>query len=535
MLVETSRIKYYLDRAIEEKNAIKPSYNAILELTDMFSVIRDEGKQTLNTSTRNIDSDILDSISALVSYIMSSILPKSGQWADLEIDELRMRDEFGDNAQKSIDEINQYLGADVEKTFRYIQNSNYYEEVVKAMKSYVRVGTGCYAIRETGIPSKPFIYEYVGLDNLFILNDNFSKPNIIFKKHPDVNADYLRDIFGKDIKLPSNLDESIESKTTVYECVIPEYNEENAITVYNYIVATESLDEILLEKQLEYNVFCVFRWDTIEGNSWGSSVVMEQEGLLNELKSYQELYNTQAKRIANPSGIFYGNSELFNELSMEEGTLNYGGNPQIDGIGGASLQVIGGSGNLMPLDKLISDCRMRFKKSLMVDHLTTNIQDIKYGTAYAVSILHEMFRQRFANTYELLNSELVEPTFLAPFIILLRYGQLNLTKEVLPYVAIRYKSELSKANNVADVNKVIQYTQYVGQLKQANQMGIALNMPKTIAYVSDKLEIDKSLVPSESELVEIQEYEKQIMMQQAMAQQQGGMNDGTNMGNEQGV
>lgn len=259
-MIEQEKLKFYLSKATEEKDAIKPIYNKVLELTDPFSIIKDEGKLDFNTSNRTVDSDILDSISSLVSFIMSSILPRTGRWADLGIDEGKMREMFGDKAQKNIDDINSVLKEDVDTTFRYIQNSNYYEEIVKAMKSYVRVGTGCYAIRETGIPSKPFIYQYVGLDNLFILNDNFSNPSIVFKKHPDVNGNYLKDVFGKDINIPNEIDENnLNNNITVYECVIPDYDEESTLTTYNYMVLKEDLSEVLLEKQLEYNPFVVFR------------------------------------------------------------------------------------------------------------------------------------------------------------------------------------------------------------------------------------------------------------------------------------
>lgn len=258
-------------------------------------------------------------------------------------------------------------------------------------------------------------------------------------------------------------------------------------------------------------------WDTIEGSSWGSSVIIEQIGLLEELQEYQDLYKTQAKRIANPPGIFYGNVELFNSLSMEDGMLNYGGDPKLENNGNGfynSLQTIGNSSSLMPLDKLIQDCRDRFKSALMVKHLTMSIEDVKYGTATAVSIMNDLFRKRFSNTYEMINNELVNPTFLSPFIILLKYSQLNLTTEVLPYTSVIYVSELSKANNIYDINKIIQYTQYVSQLKQAQSFGIALNLPKSISYISDKLEIPPDLVPSESQLQAIQEYEQQMMQLQ---------------------
>lgn len=514
--MDLNTIKYYFSKATEEKEQIKPLYNSILELTDVYSTIKDEGRQEFSDAGREVDADVLDAISSLVSYIMSSILPRSSQWADVDVDEMKMKDMYGDQAQNNIDEINKYLSTDVKKTFKYIQSSNYYEEIVKAMKTFVRLGTGCFAIRETGIASKPFLFQYVGIDNLFILNDNFSKPNIVFKKHPEVNAIYIKDVFGKDVALPDGISEDdLETEIDIYECVIPEYDEETTLTSYNYMILSGDMSSILLEKVLEYNPFVVFCWDKLEGNSWGTSIVLEQKSLLEELKEYQDLYNTQARKIANPPGIFYGNVELFNSLSMEEAMLNYGGDP-FNGQDSASFQTIGVNGSLMPLDKLITDCRNRFKSALMVQHLTMSAEDVRYSTATSISIMNEMFRRRFANTYELINSELVEPTFLAPFIILLKYNMLNLTTEVLPYTNIRYVSELSKADNTTEVNKLLTYAQYVSQLQQFNQLGVALDLPKAIAFISDKLEVQKDLVPGETELKEIQDYQRQMMQQQMM-------------------
>lgn len=528
-MIDLEKAKYLYNKAIEDKDNIKPIYNSILELTDAFQTIKDEGKTEIG-SMREVDSDVISAIDTLGSYIMSSILPKQSQWADLDVDDLKMREIFGDQAQKNIDEIKNVLQSDVERTFRYIQASNYYVEVSKAISDFIKVGTGCYTIRETGIVSRPFVFQYVGLDNLFIYNDNFSKPNIIFKKHSDVNGEYLKDVFGDNISLKDVAsEEDYKKETTVLECVLPTYNEETGLTVYDYFVVNEAFDTLLLEKQLEYNPFIVFHWSTVAGTSWGSSIVLSQINLLKELAEYKSIFKTQAKRIANPPAIFYGNQELFYNLSFDEGVLNYGGNPQLDNFQ-SNLQVIGGNGNLMPLDTNINNLIRQFKESIMVSHLSMNMQDTKYNTAAAVMELHSLFRKRFANTYELINSELIQPTFLNPFIIMLKIGALNLTQEVLPYIAVRYVNELTKADNISKVNRLLNYLQTAQQVGVLNESGVMLNLSKTLPYIQDMMEIPHELVPSESEILEYQEVKKQAMMEQlqaqAMVQDQGGdMND----------
>lgn len=516
-MIDLAKLEFLLNKAKEAKEEIKTIYNDTLVLTDPFSEIKDEGKTTLNEQ-RSIDSDVVDAIDTLTSYIMSSILPRNGKWADLEVDANRMKELFGESVKTQIDEINKNLSSDIDNVFSYIQASNYYAEIAKSMKSFVRLGTGAYCIRETGSVSKPFKYEYVGLDNLFILEDSLSRPNIVFKLHPEINGETVIDLFGKDSKLPQELNEKEFDKTiNVFEITIPNFDETKNITTYSYIVCTEDLKNVIIEKELEYNPFIVFRWDVIEGSPWGSSVVLNNKNLLEELKNYKNIFNTQATKIANPPSIFYGNQELYYQLSNEEGTLNYGGDPS-KGAVNSQFQNIGVSSSLMPLDQLITDCRNRFKRALMVEQIGMSAVDAKYTTATAVQITHELFRKRFSNTYELINSELLEPTFMNPFIIMLKSQSLTLTTEVLPFMGIRYINELSRTNDNSDVNNLMNYISVVMQATQANMMGVAFDLPKTITYISNKMGVDKTLIPTEQELQDIQDY--RIQQQQQQEQQQ---------------
>ncbi|MGL5056828.1 MAG: portal protein [Fusobacteriaceae bacterium] len=381
MAISKEIIKHFYDKAVEEKDAIKTIYNDVLELTDPFSKIDDSGKQTLG-ELRNIDSTVIDTIDAFRSFIMSSVLPRQGEWATIQIDEERILDELGEGAQKEIDEVKKVLNENSKKVFKYLQASNYYKEVSKAIESFIKVGTGAFSIRESGSTAKPFMFSYVGLDNLYFLEDALSRPNIIFKLHPEVNASYMKDYFGAQCKVPSDIAEDRpEQNIDVYEVVIPEYDEQTTLTKYHYMVMSADFTDMYLETELTYSPIIVVRYDVIEGNSWGKSTVLALKNLLLELNNYKDLYITQARRIANPAAGFAGNMELFDQLSLEEGTISFLGDPNREGIQGQLTQ-LGGNQQLMPLDKLITEHRQIFRQALMVDDIVgASMQDGKGTTA----------------------------------------------------------------------------------------------------------------------------------------------------------
>ena len=134
----------------------------------------------------------------------------------------------------------------------------------------------------------------------------------------------------------------------------------------------------------------------------------------------------------------------------------------------------------------------------------------------------EMFRKRFANTYELVNSELLEPTFMGPFSILLKYEMLELTEEIIPFITIKYVNQLSKALDQSYVNELLIYAQTVAQLNQAAQLGVYMNLPKTITYIADKLGIPADLIPDEATLEEIEQAKIKQAQEQTQIEHVGG-------------
>ncbi|MGL5056830.1 MAG: portal protein [Fusobacteriaceae bacterium] len=135
-----------------------------------------------------------------------------------------------------------------------------------------------------------------------------------------------------------------------------------------------------------------------------------------------------------------------------------------------------------------------------------------------------MFRKRFANTYELINSELLEPLFMSCINVMMRYNMLSITEELIPYTQLQYVNALSNATNEGDVMKLTNYANIIAQLNQLNaQAGVAMNMPKTTIHVAEKLSIPLDLIPSEQEMQEIQTQRQEAQQAQAQQAQQEAM------------
>lgn len=530
MSIDLDKVGVYLAQATEEKNEIKSKYNEVLDLVDSSAKIEDLGKQGASDD-RDIDGEVSDAIKSLVSYLMTSLFNRTGEWATASIDEVKYNAQYGEDAVGTMAEINKTLSKDITQVFSQIQSSNYYVEIVKTIKDLVQVGTGGYAIRETGLASKPFTYEYLSLDNLFILSSSANLPLKVFKKHPEITAVYLKDVFGMDVKVPDGIsDEDYETTFDVYEVSIPEYDEEEGITKFTYAVLNEDLSEVLFEKELKYNPMVVARWDVSDRKAWGTSIVSDNISIVKSINEFKALYKLQARKIANPPKGFFGTIQQYNAINTNEGAINYFGNTITDGGGGfQGMQDIYSNSNLMPLYQSLQDERALFRKALMAEDIGMKAFDNKYTTATAIQISHELFRQRFGNTYELINSEVLKPAFLGPFAIMLKY-QLLSTKEIqLPLLGIKYTNELSKASDKTNAQNLVIATDIMLNMMDKNQKGLPMNISKILPDILKKYEINPEFFPTESELEQIAEQRKQAQQaqQQAMMQAQqaqGGQN-----------
>ena len=245
------KLVYYFEEAKKYKEEIKDDYNEVFELTDINFKIRDETTRQRLT-TRKVDSTVLECIRFLSNFIMTSVFSKTECWARLKsnIDVIKnITDTDTKGAEMLVNEIDEVLEKNSESVFWTNERTNYYTETNKALVDCIKVGTGIRKVVELNSTAKPFTYAYQNLDNIFFLEDNQGKPNIIFKKYIEKNLQDLKDMFGHlSMKIPTELNDEndLDKKITVIESIIGEFDEAKSITSYYHFIHTEDFAEELV-------------------------------------------------------------------------------------------------------------------------------------------------------------------------------------------------------------------------------------------------------------------------------------------------
>lgn len=528
MNVTKDKVIYYFEEAKKYKEDIKADYNETFELTDVSFVISDGDKKE-KTFTRKVDSVILDSQRFLCNFIMSTVFSKTGRWATLKsnLDVLKIiNDTDKAGAEVIAGEVDAVLERNSEAVYHSIDTTNYFTETAKSLADCAKVGTGVRKIIEQKSTAKPFTYAYQNLDNIYILDDAQGKPSIVFKKETEKNLQDLFDMYGhiKGFKAPKELKDinDLTQKINVIEAVIGEYEENESKTMYYHAVFTDDFSEILVEEVLEYNPYTVFRWSVDSSNPWGIGIGRANKYLLKQLKENVEMREKHRDKIVDPPVVYYGKYALINKVNLNAGKVNYGGE-LLDG-NKLAIQPVNSGVNLIPIEQDINDCRQRIRSAYIAQPLG-DVGDTRNRSATEMDLRIELFRKEFSGTYELLNTELLEPTFMDAYYILEKKGLLESleNKDYVKHSQIHYVNELTRSAGRGDVANIIDFYQMISVVVPEEQRGLLINVSEFVEYARDKMRIPLDIIPNADELNQKIEQQQQMMMIQEMSKAQGRM------------
>lgn len=526
--IKKEKLLFYFEKAKQYKDDIKGDYNETYALTDVSFEIKDDTSRQKATM-RGVDSTVLDSQRFLSSFIMSSVFSKTGRWATLKsnLDVLKIIHDTDEEGTKIIaNEVDKVLENNSESVYHAIDVTNYYTETAKAVMDCIKVGTGIRKIVEQKSTSKPFTYEYQNLDNIFILEDAQGKPNIIFKRYIEKNLQDIQDKFGhitgyKDPQELKNIND-LEEKIAIFEVVIGEFDEKTSRTMFYHAVYTEEFEECLAEESLEYNPYTVFRWSVDSSNPWGIGIGRANKHLLQELKNNVAKRAEHRDKIVNPPVNYYGDEKLINRVSLKAGKVNYGG-AWNDG-NKVAVQPIQTGMTLIPIDQDIADCRERIRKAYIAQPLG-DVGDMRNRSATEMDLRIELFRKEFSMTCELINTELLEPTFMNAYYILQSKGLLQEVEneDYVTHSQIHYVNELTRSAGRGDVMNMIDFYNMVGVVLPEEQRSFIFNVGKFVELARDKMRIPLDVVATAEELNENIAEQQKMMAIQMMSQAQGRM------------
>nr|DAP20039.1 MAG TPA: head to tail connecting protein [Caudoviricetes sp.] len=524
--ITREKLEYYFDNAKKYKEDIRGIYNEVYDYTDINFSIKDSGTVE-KQSKRGVESVILKSQNFLCNFIMSSIFSKSGRWATVKVNQeafKKLSGVDGEAAEGLSNEINKVLENNSDTVYFTNDNTNYYTETSKALLDCIKVGTGIRKIIELKDNTKCFTYAYQNLDNIYILEDNLGKPNIIFKVYVEKNLNDINDLFGHlPITVPKGLnEEKLDEKINIIECLIGVFDEDTSTYKYYHGLFTEAFEEALYEGELNYNPYTVFRWKINSSNPWGIGIGLENLDLFKELKDLKEKRKKHADKIVSPPLNFYGNIDLINKVSLKSNAKNYGGS----GIGGDryGVEPINIGTNLLPVEKDIEQVKQEIREVFMSQPLG-DVTDTKNRSATEMSLRHEMFRKEFSGTYELINTELLEPTFMNAYYIMDGKGLLNTTENesYINISQIQYINELTRNAGSDEVINTINFYMTLSQVVPENQRQFIFKIDELIDWASKKMRVPLDVLNNKEEIKQLIAQQQQLEQMQQMVMIQEGI------------
>ena len=525
--------KYYAD-AQTQKSSIASQYSLVQDYTDVTTQENSGYTNKKTVTFREVDEVVSSSIQDLNNFLMQSMFARGDKWASLKINETVYKNVNGlittnDTQSKiNIKDINENLESNIDTTFTYINESNFYTEISRSLRDALNLGTGCIKVIKQDSITKPFAYRYISTNMLYFLTNVQDEFTYTFKKICDVNkGDLLRNYSGyNNLIIPSDFQEE------GYKCDIIEsvrYSEEDK--VYTFTVSDSGFNDKILEVELNYNPYIIFRWNLEGDQPWGVGIGIKGLPLFKRLRDSYELRRKQAKKIVNPPMKASGDKALLAKLDLGDGKVNYGGEgtgmPSLNGDADSfNIESIYTTQTLMPLDQDIAQDKADIQDLYMSNPLG-NVEDYKNRSATETQARLNMMRTRWAVSFELIQEELLEVVLKSAYIIMLEKQLIVQDIEGFEAVSMNFINELSKLKEQEKVNNIVNYIQVALNASQyAQETG--LKTDKVLKYIADQYNIPEDLRLGADEILALEQQKAQFRAQQlAQAQldnqgQQGG-------------
>lgn len=511
---QRKRALYYYSHSEKHKNAINQFYEKVNKYIRPFFTIQEKEyikNPQLNKKLKHINLYIINCVEDFVNYLMSTLLPRGEQWGRATIDEeilkALMVDVETPYARAQATKLKKDLDDGTNTVFRFLNKSNYFNEIYEAVYDSVSFGTGCFKVLERDNPVRPIIFEYVSYNEIFGIDDPFGKPSFIFRRYLKMNEEKTKDLFP-DAEW-GNFSVELEADRTLIEAVIPEIDDKTNKYTFLHGLYTENFQTPLYEETLSYNPYVLFRFRQQQGIFWGIGQCMKCVDDFETLVEFAEADREQVQRVASPPVLVNGDPQLYEMVSMKAGAMSYGGpSNQADPSRLTVVPILQGQ-QLMPIEMKIQEIQRNIDKALFVNPLG-EVTD-KQMTAFENSLRAQMFRKKFAGVYERTSSELLEPTFRNCFEILKNKGLINIEDEYDTAVEIEFSNELSQINDKTKVNSMLQFADIYSKFVGEEETKVIFDPTKLKSYLVDSLKVDSDPMRNDEEIAEILEQKRKEM------------------------
>ena len=438
------------------------------------------------------DSTAVHSTQRFANRIQSGLFPPYKKWCRLEPGE--------DIPIDRRVEVQQALDIYLDKMFTVLRQSNF-DLAMGEFLLDLCVGTAVMLIQE-GDDVNPIQFTPVPQYLIALEEGPYGSVDNVYRKYK-IRVEALQRQFP-DAELPDSLIKLMERKpqeqVELCEAVILDPERKD----YCYHLIYEKTGEEILYKRMNETPWVVSRYMKVAGETFGRGPLVSAIADIKTLNKTLELllknasiacagvYTAADDGVINPSNIRITPGSII--------PVARNGGPQ-----GASLAPLPRSGDFNVSQIVINDLRMNIKKTLLDDTLPPDNMSARSATEI-VERMKEL-AQNMGSAFGRLITETMVPIVTRVLSIMDKKGLIQLPLKINGLeVKVVPVSPLAKAQNLEEVNEVMQFVQIASSLGPG---GIAEIKPDEIAtYIGDKLGVPSSLRTTPQE--------KQAIIQQSM-------------------
>lgn len=469
-------------------------YQYTLPFRDNFNHLTDGGE---NNNREILDSTALDALNKFTSNIQSSLIPPGQVWASLIVsDAIPLEDKKG--MQENLDLISKVL-------FSNLHKSDFDMEISSALQD-VCFGTGCIMIQR-GTPLNPLQVKAIPLPELYIEKVGNGKYSNVFRQHK-IRYKNIID-FWSDAKLPSDIQDK-DKEAVLIEYIRKENNK------YQYTVVDFNKQFVIVERELAYNPFIIFRWSVTAGEVYGRGPVLQALPDIKSLNKTKELVLKNAALAV--TGIYLAdedNAPNLKNIKLVPGSVI----PcTMTGAGGDPLRPLQNNCDFNVGDIIIKDLRQSIRDIMFADALGP--VDLPVKSATEISYRQQNLAKQIGAAYGRLNNELVRAVINVCLHILDELNLIKLDGITLDdgLFDLNIKSPLSFAQSEEDVNKLLRFAQSIVELF-GPQLALGILKPEIIEELSSLMGIPQRLIRDPQEIAQLLgSITQQAQQQQEMVQ-----------------
>ena len=456
------------------------------------------------------DSTPLDALNKFVSKLQSSLVPSQQQWLRLKV---------GTAITEGVEEKQQVLDQITEIFFAAIHNSNFDVEVSECFYD-LAVGTACLMMIDSGSFNEPFKFKTVPLSELYLENVGNSQFGGVFRMHSVIPM--LANQVWADIKIDKEMAEEGKPQEFI------EYVSKEKNGTYTYYVVYNKTKQIVVQRNLEYNPFIVFRWSVMPGEVYGRGPVLFALPDAKSLNKTKELILKNAS-LAVSGAYTYEDDGVTNpeNVAIEPGAFipvaSNGGQSRAP-----SIAPLRSSADFNVGDIVLKDLRQSIYQIMFANPMGPI--DAPVRSATEIEYRQKEFADTIGAPFGRLQTELIKNIVSTGLKILNSINKIDIGEFKVngEEIAVRYSSPLAISQ---ESERVMKIRTFIGTIAEIFGPQVAMSVVKTtiIPKLASGMGLDMNDVATSDELDQMKsdaadaeadqmEQENQIRMMNAQAQ-----------------